>query len=76
MLKEKVLSILDHVTNQHSFPTNTKHLKCAHEDLGPEQQRTKPFLKKNSAAAKKLGNALRGANKSRYCEHIHIVYCM
>lgn len=65
MLKEKVLSILDHVTNQHSFPTNTKHLKCAHEDLGLEQQRTKPFLKKSSPAAKKLGNALRGANKSR-----------
>ena len=71
MLKEKVLSILDHVTNQHSFPQNNKHLKCSHEDLGPEELRTKPFINKNSASAKKLGNALKGANKSRYCELIN-----
>ena len=66
MLKEKVLSILDHITNNHSFPQNSKHLKCSHGDLGPEELRTRPFISKNSASAKKLEKALKGANNSRY----------
>lgn len=65
ILKEKVISILDHITNNHSFPKNSKHLKCSHGDLGPEELRTKPFISKNSASAKKLEKALKGANNSR-----------
>ena len=73
MLKEKVLSILDHITNNHSFPKNSKHLKCSHGDLGPEELRTKPFISKNSASAKKLEKVLKGTNNSRYIHRLEIL---
>ena len=76
MLKEKVLSILGHITNQHSFPENTMHLKCVHDDLGPDELRTKPFVSKNSVSARKLEKALRGAHNSRYRKLIkYILHC-
>ena len=66
MLEEKILSILGHLSNQHSFPENSYHKKCTHGDLGPEEQRTRPFIASNSLSAKKLEKALRGANNSRW----------
>ena len=74
MLREKVLSILDHVSNHHSFPKNTKHLECAHDDLGPEELRTRPFIARNSFSAKKLEMALRGKNDSRLINNVNFYF--
>ena len=66
MLKEKILSIVGHVTNKHSFEQNKKHIRCSHGDLSPEDVRTRPFLHEQSVAATKLEKALKGHNNSRY----------
>ena len=41
MLKEKINSIPEHLTNKHVFPSNKQHLRCAHADL---DDRTKAWL--------------------------------
>ena len=46
-LREKILSIPQHLTNNHVFPNNKKHLKCSHGDLSQED-RNKPWLQDNS----------------------------
>ena len=46
-LCEKILSIPQHLTNNHVFPNNKKHLKCAHGDLSQEE-RNKPWLEEGS----------------------------
>ena len=33
MLREKILSIPDHLSNKHVFPSNKHHLRCSHGDL-------------------------------------------
>ena len=30
MLEEKILSIPEHITNQHTFPNNNQHKQCSH----------------------------------------------
>ena len=66
MLKEKILSIVGHVTNKHSFEQNKKHMRCSHGVLSPDVVRTRPFLHEQSFAAAKLEKALKGHNNSRY----------
>ena len=66
MLKEKILSIVGHVTNKHCFEQNKKHICCSHGVLSPEDVRTRPFLHEKSFAAAKLEKALKGYNNSRY----------
>lgn len=66
MLKEKILSIVGHVTNKHNFEQNKKHIRCSHGVLTPEDVRTRPFLHEKSFAAAKLEKALKGYNNSRY----------
>ena len=50
-LREKILSIPQHLTNNHVFPNNKKHLKCSHGDLSKED-RNKPWLQDNSKVFK------------------------
>ena len=46
LLKEKLLSIPDHLTNKHSFEGNLKYKECAHDEL--EASADKPWLKEES----------------------------
>ena len=46
-LREKILSIPHHVSNNHHYPNNLMHKKCAHGDLSLEE-RNKPWLKEGS----------------------------
>ena len=66
MLREKILSILSHITNSHKFEENLKHKECSHPELCPAEERTKPFIQPDSDSAKKLERALRGNNDSRF----------
>ena len=49
-LKEKWLSILFHITNQHSWSGCTKYEKCAHTKLTDAEQRVKKWSKPGSQA--------------------------
>ena len=42
MLKEKLESITEHLSNVHIFPENVEHKTCAHDAL--EGERTKAWL--------------------------------
>ena len=42
MLKEKLESITEHLSNVHLFPENVEHKQCAHDPLDGE--RTKAWL--------------------------------
>lgn len=46
LLKEKLLSIPEHISNIHHFPTNSQHRTCCHPPLTGE--RSKAWLNKDS----------------------------
>ena len=46
LLKEKILSIPDHISNTHVFPSNTDHKACNHPPLTGD--RSKAWLSKDS----------------------------
>ena len=48
MLKEKIFSIVDHMTDNHVFEENTEHKKCEHPPLPDDGIRTRPWLKTGS----------------------------
>jgi len=58
-----ILSIPKHVANIHTFPENKVFKRCLHGDL-PED-RSKPWIKEDADAMKKLVAALRGHHNSR-----------
>ena len=62
-LRETLLSINSHVSNEHSFPGTTSHKKCCHGDLA--EDRDKDWIKPGSFALKKLDTAIRGKNNGR-----------
>ena len=48
MLKEKIYSILHHMTNTHVFEENCQHKKCEHLPLSVDEERSRPWLSTNS----------------------------
>ena len=42
LLKEQILSIPEHISNTHHFPSNTQHTACRHQPI------TRAWLKKDS----------------------------
>ena len=59
VLREKWLSVIHHVTNRHEWPGNRHFHRCEHEQLTPEQQRKKKWLKPGSAAHTALVNIVK-----------------
>ena len=53
-LKEKWLSILQHIANKHTWKGCKIYKKCAHKKLSKKERRHKPFLKTGSPAHKAL----------------------
>ena len=53
LLREKILSIMGHITNQHTFPLNNEHKMCTHPTLS-EDGRDKPWLRADSVVRKNL----------------------
>ena len=47
MLEEKILSIPEHITNQHTFPNNDQHKQCSHS-IPIEGDRDKKWLRPDS----------------------------
>ena len=45
VLKEKWLSVNEHIANRHSFPNNKHYKKCEHGELEPDPTRRKKWLK-------------------------------
>lgn len=60
-LTEKWVSILNHITNRHTWKGNKFYKRCAHKRLSKKQRSTKPFLKRTSPAF----IALEGVVKSK-----------
>jgi hypothetical protein len=58
MAKEKIVSILSHVTGCHRFPTNHKYKQCAHDNL--DSRIDKEYIKEGSLAIKKIRLAIFG----------------
>ena len=48
MLKEKIFSIVDHMTDNHIFEENSEHKKFEHPPLPDDGSRTRPWLKTGS----------------------------
>ena len=44
LLKEKLNSVADHISNIHSFSHNSKFKQCGHEELNPDQVVGKAWL--------------------------------
>ena len=63
LLKEKLLSIPGHISNEHEFPENSKYMGCPHPPLTGE--RAKAWLPPGCLAVKKVQNALAGSDGSR-----------
>jgi hypothetical protein len=55
--RQKILSILHHTSNCHSFPAFTHFNKCEHGDLAEERR---PWIPSGSLAMRKLRNAICG----------------
>ena len=55
--RQKIMSILHHVSNQHQFPSFTLFNKCEHGDLGEERR---PWINPGSLAMDKLRKAILG----------------
>jgi hypothetical protein len=55
LLKERVSSITDHLSDIHEFPNNKQHKQCSHGPLGP-----KAWLSPDSKAVSKVKAALNG----------------
>ena len=68
MLKEKILSIPQHLTNNHEFQENSHHMRCAHEPLSEEVARTRPWFKSGDLAIKKVRNAIEGRDGGRLAD--------
>lgn len=58
MAKEKIVSILSHVTGCHRFPTNQKFKECAHSNLN--NRTDKEYIKEGTLAIKKIRLAIFG----------------
>ena len=52
LLREKLLSIPGHISNQHSFPANKKYQSCPHPP--PTGERSKAWLHPNSLVCKAI----------------------
>ena len=77
MLREKLLSILLHLCDEHNFDTNIHHKKCSHGDLGERpwlerdslvrlnNQNYASFHTRQIQAVKKVEAAIRGHQNSR-----------
>ena len=50
LLKEKWLSILNHIKNEHEWEGNEQFHECLHKELTLYQMKTKPWLKESSYA--------------------------
>ena len=89
MLEEKILSIPEHITNQHTFPNNDQHKQCSHS-IPIEGDRDKKWLRPDSMvgffciiifeicnsllkAVKKVRDALLGHDKCRVRELQHML---
>lgn len=59
MLKEKWLSLLNHVQNEHSWPGNSKYHQCAHPPLSDEESSSKKWLTYGSPAYHALETVVR-----------------
>ena len=57
-MREKILSIPEHISDQHSFPQNTEHKKCQHPDY-PVGTRTKAWLLPDSLVSGTSGDYVR-----------------
>ena len=82
LLKEKLDSITEHVSNIHAFPENSHHHKCCHLPLDPDECREKAWLVPDSLvkpgssfieiwlhfyqAVTKIRTALHGYQNSRW----------
>jgi len=66
LLKEKILSIPEHISNTHSFPDNTCHKACAHTPL--TGTRSKAWLRKDSMEIQKIRSAILGKENCRIGE--------
>ena len=53
LLREKILSIPDHISNQHSFPLNTEHMKCQHPEYA-EGTHSKAWLLPDSLVSNEI----------------------
>ena len=62
-LKEKVMSMLHHCSDNHVFPNNKYHKTCSHGDLSKEE-RNKPWL--GEVELNKLRLALVGRDDNRF----------
>ena len=51
MLKEKIYSIVDHMSNHHEYEENAQHKRCEHPPLSDDQTRTRPWLRSGSKVA-------------------------
>ena len=60
VLKEKWLSLLQHITNRHSWGGNQHFHKCAHDKLTLQQKRSTKWLNPKSEAFKALQSIVTG----------------
>ena len=70
-LREMILSIPDHISNTHSFPSNTYHKYCQHEPLTGE--RSKAWLARDSVSLQKIRSAVLGKDNCRVADLPHMV---
>ena len=71
LLKEKIESIPEHITNNHSFHKNKEHKACQHPPI--TGKRKKKWLKKGALPVEKVDNALHGFDNSRLKDLPHMV---
>ena len=58
LLKEMWLSILHHITNEHSWATDPKFQPCAHKPYSRQEQKSRRWLKKGSKTFRLLQDAI------------------
>ena len=70
-LREMILSIPDHISNTHSFPSNIHHKSCQHGPLTGE--RSKAWLASDSISIQKIRSAVLGKDSCRIADLPHMV---
>ena len=69
-LTEKWVSILNHITNRHTWKGCKYYKRCAHKRLTKKQRSTKPFLKKSSPAFKALEGVVKSKSILKDLKHL------
>ena len=65
LLEEMILSIPEHISNNHKFPHNTVLKACSHGNLSAKD-REKAWLHPDSLSVKKVRQAIMGHDRSRF----------